>query len=182
MIPTPLINAKSVYVYSYKTYLCELIELLYIKQIAKFWPLSDSSRDIMNQWKISNFGYENYFTKDKKVLVISKLSLCEKECNNCISCFNKEHLTDNSQIEILIINTVGVGCNALLNNLPYGLLHLRLGGPPENYEIINLPFSLKKLELNYTDKIDYNKIKLPINCEINFLNKLPENYEINKKE
>lgn len=172
-----LINVKSVNVYSYKT--CELLDVMYIK-LDKYWISTNLSENIMNQLKISNFGYENFFTKDKKLLVILKLSFCEKECNNCMSCFNKERLTTNSQIEILIINAVGVGNNVLLNNLPYGLLHLRLGGPPENYNIINLPFSLKKLELHYTDKIDYNKIKLPIDCEIIFLNNLPDNYEIYK--
>ena len=119
----------------------------------------------------SNFGYKNYISIDKKTLVIFELSLCDMRCGNCVSCFNYEYLTENPQIETLIINKIGKGGNVILNNLPFSLLHLRVGEAIENedYELNNLPVTLQKLELYDQKIIDSDKIKLPIDCVLSLI-------------
>jgi hypothetical protein len=117
---------------------------------------------------IGNFGYKNYLSNDKKTLIISELSLCKTRCNNCMPCLQMEYLEENSQIETLIINKLGYGANAILNNLPYSLIQLRVLECEEVYNLTNLPFSLQKLEL-YDQKTDCEKIKLPIDCVITLI-------------
>ena len=135
-----------------------------------FYKSFDSSKYISNNaYPVAKFGYTNYLSKDKKVLIISELSLCKKNCKNCVMCFNMEYLTENPEVEILIINKVGVGGNAILNNLPYSLTHLRIGESVENYELNNLPFSLQKLELYDQKIIDSSKIKLPMDCILSLI-------------
>ena len=148
-------NAKTAYVTTRKSF---------------FYKSFDSSKYISkNIYPVAKFGCTNYLSKDKKTLIISELSLCKTECKNCISCFNMEYLTENPTMETLIINKVGDGGNAILNNLPYSLIHLRVGESIEDYELNNLPFSLQKLELYDQKIIDSEKIKLPIDCTLSLI-------------
>jgi len=135
-----------------------------------FYKSCDSNKYISKDtYPVAKFGCPNYLSRDKKVLVISELSLCEKNCKNCVSCFNMEFLNDNPEVETLIINKVGSGGNVILNNLPFGLTHLRVGESVEDYELNNLPFSLQKLELYDQKIIDSEKIKLPIDCVLSLI-------------
>jgi hypothetical protein len=148
-------NAKTAYVATRKRF---------------FYKSFDSTTYISkNIYPTAKFGYTNYLSKDKKVLVIEELSLCETKCKNCIPCFNIEYLTSNPEVETLIINKVGSGANAILNNLPHSLIHLRVGESVEEYELNNLPFSLQKLELYDQLIIDSTKIKLPIDCVLSLI-------------
>lgn len=162
---TQLKNAKTAYVITRDSHVYK--SLVTNKYISK------------DKYPIVNFGYENYLSKDKKVLVISNLSLCTKQCKNCVSCYNAEYLTINPQIETLIINKVGIGGNAILNNLPDSLLHLRVGESVEDYELNNLPYSLEILELYDQKIINSEKIKLPWGCKLELITPIKLNFQEN---
>ncbi len=102
-------------------------------------------------------------------MVIYEISVCENNCNNCISCVNLDFLNSNSEIETLIIIKLGTGGNYILNTLPNSLLHLRIYENSEVYDLYNLPLNLKKLELYNNNTIDLEKIKLPFECELYLL-------------
>jgi hypothetical protein len=123
---------------------------------------------------VINFGEPNYLSKDKKTLVIGNLEVCKKNCQNCVSCLNMEFLSENYNIDTLIINKIGIGGNVILNNLSDSIKKLRVGESEEPYELNNLPYGLEMLELFDNKYIDVEKIKLPFNCKFNLTNKIIE--------
>lgn len=129
-----------------------------------------------------NFGSTNYLSKDKTILVIGYLSVCKTSCQNCISCFNMEFLSDNYSVNTLIINKIGFGSNEILNSLSPNIKYLRVGEYEETYELTNLPYELEQLDLLDNKQIDIKKIKLPFNCKFNLVKELTvkELEELNK--
>jgi hypothetical protein len=115
---------------------------------------------------ICKFGFNNYISKDNKVLIIYDVSFCENKCKNCISCLNLEFLNDNSEIETLIFVKLGRGGNKILNNLPYSIKLLRIYDSEEEYEVSNLPVCLEKVELYNPINLDLEKLKLPFDCKL----------------
>jgi len=145
-------KAKSVYINSRK------------RQFIKAY--SNNKYYSSNSFPILNFGYSNYLSNNKKILVIGELSFCKLKCKNCLGCLNMEYLNNNSNIETLIINKIGSGGNIILNDLPLSLKHLRVGESTEIYNLTNLPFTLEKLELYDQKIIPQEKIKLPFGCSL----------------
>lgn len=140
-------------------------------EMKEYVSTNNTSTKTFHKNIISQFGNRNYISKDKKVLIIYEVSMCKNNnCGNCVPCFNLEFLNENSDIEILIIIKLGEGGSILLNNLPYSLLQLRIYESTNTYELFNLPFYLQKLELYDSQKVDIEKIKLPIDCSITLLN------------
>lgn len=119
-----------------------------------------------------NFGSTNYLSKDKTILVIGYLSVCKTSCQNCISCFNMEFLSDNYLVDTLVINKIGFGSNEILNSLSQNIKYLRVGESEETYELKNLPYQLEQLDLFDNKQIDIKKIKLPFNCKFNLVHKI----------
>ncbi len=119
---------------------------------------------------ICKFGFDNYISKDNKVLIIYNVSFCEMKCKNCISCLNLEFLNDNSEIETLIFVKLGKGGNKILNNLPYSVKLLRIYDTEEPYDVSNLPVCLETLELYNPNNLDLEKLKLPFDCELKIFN------------
>jgi len=139
-----------------------------------FFNSAKSPHKIPKVFPIANFGFNSYLSIDEKILVITELALCVQNCKNCINCMNVKHITENQNLEMLIINKLSHGSNEILNNLSFSLLHLRVGEAIENYNLLNLPFSLKKLELYDQKIIDSTKIKLPIDCSLSLITPIVE--------
>lgn len=142
------------------------VEACYYKNI----EVNKKEKKVCYKNTICKFGFNNYISRDNKVLIIYNVSFCEMKCKNCISCLNLEFLNDNSEIEILIFVKLGKGGNKILNNLPYSVKLLRIYDTEEPYDVSNLPVCLETLELYNPNNLDLEKLKVPFDCELKIFN------------